>query len=175
MTRRRTRTVADTTAWADLLDITARHVRSGLSLPAAFHLALQTHPIDGAAIHPDARFHDVVGATTPDPDEATVVHSLAVTHALGGHVSAGLQAGTSVLRERAAVRADIAVHSAQARISARVLTAVPIVFSSWGVLFSRSFRGAVASPAGVVAVVVGVALNTIGWWWMRCIIAGIQR
>jgi tight adherence protein B len=162
-------------AWADLLDAVARHVRSGRSLSTAFRQALDTHPVDGTVIHPDASFHDVVHSASTDPDEAAVIHALAVAHSFGGAVAAALQATVSVLRERAAVRADIDVHSAQARLSARVLTAVPIVFSGWGLMFSRSFRSAVATPAGVVAAITGVLLNLGGWCWMRHAIAQVHR
>jgi len=162
-------------AWADLLDATARHVRSGCSLTTSFHLALGTHPVDGAVIHPDASFHEVVHSASIDPDEAAVIHALSAAHSFGGAVAAALQATVSVLRERAAVRADIDVHSAQARLSARVLTSVPIMFSAWGLVFSRSFRAAVATPAGVVATVTGVLLNLGGWWWMRHAIAQVHR
>lgn len=168
-------TPASTTAWADLLDTVARHVRGGFSLSVAFDQALATHPIAGQAVAPGQSFQRVLRATTRDPDESTVVHSLAVAHSFGGAVSSGLQAAVSVLRERAAVRADIAVHSAQARLSARVLTAVPVVFASWSLVGSRSFRGAVATPAGAVAMLLGAVLNMAGWVWMRRTVARAGR
>ena len=68
---------------------------------------------------------------------------------------------------------DAAVQSAQARLSARVLTSVPVAFSLWGVAFSRSFRSAVVTPVGLCAVAVGAILNATGWLSMRRIIGRV--
>jgi tight adherence protein B len=157
-------------SWPDLLDTVARHVRSGHSLASAFDRALAAHPVDGQSIHGGTTLAAAIRGTSTDRDESTVIHSLAMAHALGGPVASGLQAGVSILRERAAVQADIAVHSAQARLSARVLTSVPVAFSLWGTAFSRSFRGAVVTPAGLLAVAAGGILNVAGWASMRRIV-----
>jgi Flp pilus assembly protein TadB len=158
-----------------MLDSIAHHVRAGASLHHAFERATDDHPVDGSVIRSNCSLLHALGNTSSDPDEAVVLHSLTVAHALGGPVSSGLQAGVSVLRERAAIRADIAVHSAQARLSARVLTAVPVVFCIWGIGASRSFRAAVGTPVGVTATILGVALNVAGWVAMRFIIDRVGR
>jgi tight adherence protein B len=160
-------------SWPDLLDTIARHVRSGHSLVSAFERAIAAHPVDGQSIHGGTTLDSVIRGTSTDRDEATVIHSLAVAYALGGPIAAGLQAGVSMLRERAAVHADVAVQSAQARLSARVLTSVPVAFSLWGVAFSRSFRSAVVTPVGLSTVAAGAVLNATGWWSMRRIIGRV--
>ncbi|MEI8241413.1 MAG: hypothetical protein WCI22_18535 [Actinomycetota bacterium] len=157
-------------SWAELLDTIAHHVRTGHSVQAAYELAVLHHHVHGQVVRTDVPFASALVGTTPDADEAVVLQSLVVAHRFGGPVAAALQAGVSVLRERAVVRADLQVHSAQARLSARVLTGVPIVFCGWGLAGSRSVRAAVATPLGIAAALGGAALNLAGWASMRRII-----
>jgi tight adherence protein B len=95
---------------------------------------------------------------------------MSVAMSLGGPTAAVLQSGAALLRERAAVRAEAATHAAQARLSARVLTAVPLLFATWGAVSSTSFRQSLLSPFGVVAASLGLGLNAVGWWWMHRIV-----
>ena len=107
---------------------------------------------------------------TTDAGEAVVWQALAAAAAFGGATAATVQAGANLLRERAAVRAEAEAHSAQARLSARVLTAVPLAFAGWSATASATFRRALASPPGVAAASAGLCLNLLGWWWMRRIV-----
>jgi Flp pilus assembly protein TadB len=70
-----------------------------------------------------------------------------------------------------ALRAEAEVHSAQARLSARVLTAVPVGFCCWTVATSSAVRAAWFGPLGAVCAVSGGLLNLAGWWWMRHLVA----
>ena len=91
--------------------------------------------------------------------------------AMGGPMALTIDAGASLLRERAAARADAIAHAAQARLSARVLTVVPVGFAAWSALTSGSFRTGIASAAGAGSATIGAVLNGIGWWWMRSLVA----
>jgi tight adherence protein B len=88
---------------------------------------------------------------------------------------ATVQSGATLLHERAAVRAEALAHAAQARLSARVLTAVPVVFAAWNLTTSTTFRRAVCTPAGAVAAVAGAALSAVGWWWMQRVVQRVSR
>jgi len=170
--RRRPATGAD---WARLLDLVAAHVRGGDSLRVALAAAQHELPLSGTVVTPSTRLEDLETAATRDADEAVVVHVVGTAARLGGVAAATLHAGAAVLRERAAVRDDAAAHSAQARLSARVLTAVPLVFAAWGCLASAAFRHALATPAGATLVGTGLACNVLGWWWMRRIVGRATR
>lgn len=156
--------------WAELLDAVAADVRSGSSLAAALARAQHRSPVHGAAIQPGRHLPFAVPATPIPVDEAVAVQALSAAHALGGPVAATLHAGAALLRERAAIRAEAQAHSAQARLSARVLTAVPLVFAAWSLASSRSFRTALLSPVGLASAALGCVCNLIGWWWMRHIV-----
>ncbi len=153
--------------WAIVLDAIAADVRSGSSLAGAFRAAMVRCSPRGRALTPQTTLSDVVVRRSPDPHEALVIQCLSAAHAMGGPMAATLHAGAGVLRQRAAVSAEAAVHSAQARLSARVLTGVPLAFAAWSLVASGSFRAALVSPPGAVSAAAGVALNLCGWWWMR--------
>ncbi|MEQ1700281.1 MAG: hypothetical protein ABMA25_09225 [Ilumatobacteraceae bacterium] len=176
--RRRRPPAAD--AWATLLDAIAAEVRSGASLIAACERATTRAGLRGTVVHPGCSPPFALDATdgplergAVPPDEAVVVQALSAAHALGGPMAATLHAGAALLRERAAIRAEAQAHSAQARLSARVLTAVPLVFAGWSTLSSSSFRAAVLSPIGVASTTLGGLCNLLGWWWMRRIVGRV--
>ena len=175
--------------WATVLDAAAAEVRSGASLTTAWQEAQRRHPCVGTVIGAGHRagtgVRGGVGARGPGTpgvkrrpvvvpaDEAVVVQVLGAAAELGGPVAATLDAGASLLRERVAAREEALAHSAQARLSARVLTAVPVAFAAWSAVGSASFRAAVLTPAGTAAVALGGALNLAGWWWMRRVVARV--
>jgi tight adherence protein B len=107
---------------------------------------------------------------TSNPDEAVVLHAIRAAHALGGSMTATLDAAAALLRERAVIRSEATMFSAQARLSARVLTGVPLAFAAWSAASSRSFRAALVSPIGLASALLGGACNLVGWWWMRRIV-----
>ncbi|MDP2292054.1 MAG: hypothetical protein Q8M22_12765, partial [Actinomycetota bacterium] len=103
-------------------------------------------------------------------DEAVVVQAIAAAHELGGPVAPALDAASALLRERSAIRDEAHAHAAQARLSARMLTAVPLVFLTWSFGTSASFRTAVLGPTGGLSVAAGAVCNLAGWRWMQRII-----
>lgn len=156
--------------WARWLHTVAAGVRGGDSVRVAVQHAHAQHGTSGSVVHPDAPFERLLRGTPVDRDEAVVVQVLTVATSLGGAVAATLQAGATLLHERAGVRAEALAHAAQARLSARVLTAVPVVFAAWNVAGSAAFRRALCTPAGATAAAAGAVLSAAGWRWMRRIV-----
>ena len=102
---------------------------------------------------------------------ALTVQALAATAHLGGPIAATLDEAAAVLRERAAAHAERQAHGAQSRLSARVLTVVPVGFALWSAVASQRTRDVyVATTAGGICALCGIALNLAGWLWMRRII-----
>ena len=150
--------------WAALLDAVSAEVRTGSSLTVAHRHALTAHP-----------WCDLPSGDHDDEHAALVRHTLHSIRTLGGPGAVGLDAAASLLRERAALRAEVAVHSAQARLSARVMTTVPVAFCAWSLASSASFRRAWLSPIGLVCALCGGLCNLCGWWWMRYSIGRVER
>ena len=89
---------------------------------------------------------------------------------LGGSVSTPLERFAAVMRQRVSDELERAAQSAQAKMSARVLTTVPLAVLLLLVLTDADVRRVVAEPAGATVVAVGLALNACGGWWMRHIV-----
>jgi tight adherence protein B len=153
--RRRRSSPPDPHVLADHLGAVAREVRAGAHLAAA----RRSVPTPVWLVEPRWADH---------PHVALVRQMLDATGDLGGPIAPALDAAATVLRDRAAVAADTLVHSAQARLSARILTVVPLGFAAWGVATSPRTRDAVLhSTLGAACAVAGIALNLAGWRWMR--------
>lgn len=161
--------------WAALLDLVSTQLRSGDSLLTAWSAALTERPTTGQAVAPGRSIADIVARSTTDADEAVVVQALAAAMALGGPMAATIDAAAALLRERDGIRAEAEAHSAQARLSAKVLTAVPLLFAAWSSVTSESFRHSLGTPVGLVCLALGATLNLGGWRWMRRVVAGAAR
>ncbi len=158
-----------------MLDAIARQVRSGSSLTnAAIDEIDRTSPLAGVVdrVVAGSSFADALAAMAPhQADLALTVQALSATANLGGPIAATLDEGAAVLRERAAARAERRAHASQARLSARVLTIVPLAFAAWSALGSQRTRDIyVTTVAGGVCAVCGLALNLAGWRWMQRIV-----
>jgi tight adherence protein B len=88
----------------------------------------------------------------------------------GGPAAIPLERAAAALRVRAAVAAEQQAQSAQAQLSARVLTLVPIALLGLLVVTDAKVRAALGTPAGLGVVVLGGLLNIGGALWMRRII-----
>jgi Flp pilus assembly protein TadB len=113
----------------------------------------------------------LAGVVADNGDLALTVQALSATAHLGGPIAATLDGAAAVLRERAAALAERRAHGSQARLSARVLTIVPLGFAVWSAAFSQHTRDVyISTAASGVCAVCGLALNVVGWRWMRRII-----
>ena len=90
---------------------------------------------------------------------------------LGGSVSIPLERFAVVMRQRVSDELERSAQSAQAKLSARVLTMVPLAMLALLLVTDADVRRVVAAPAGAAVVGLGLALNTLGGWWMRRIVA----
>ncbi len=86
---------------------------------------------------------------------------------LGGSVSAPLERFAAVMRQRLSDDLERSAQSAQAKMSARVLTMVPLAVLALLLATDADVRAVLAEPAGATVVGVGLALNALGAWWMR--------
>jgi tight adherence protein B len=172
-------TPADLAEWCDAL---SRAVRSGATLthavrsvsaPAAVAEALSPAllalergvPLTTALAAPLGR--------SPHLDLVLVVLRTCSTH--GGAAAEPLDRAAAALRQRAAVDAERRIHSAQATVSARVMTLLPGAMLLVLAATSDATRAVIASPTGGVVITIGAALNVAGWLWMRRLISGVGR
>jgi tight adherence protein B len=167
---------AELAGWCDAL---ARAVRGGATL----HHAVQTvEPPVGVAwrLEPAllglARGCSLRAALegiergSPDLDLVLVVLQACAEH--GGPPAEPIDRAASALRQRAALAFERRTQSAQARMSAIVMTVLPGVLLALLLVTSGPTRTALTSGPGAASVLAGAAFNAAGWAWMRRLIAG---
>jgi hypothetical protein len=160
-------TVAGLTGVLAFLDVAAREVRTGSSVGVA---------VDQALLRAGADADQLRAAMAPSPgdtraDVALAAHAVRRASLVGHQPAAVFDRAAATIRERAACHDEQRAHTAQARLSARVLTVVPVAFAVFTVATNPSVRRVyVGSSIGVVVVMAGAALNLVGWWWMRRIV-----
>lgn len=180
VTRRKRRTITpfEVATWCEAL---SRAVRGGATLTTAIRTT-SPPPSLGAevdrivlALDRGATIADAlaVRSSSVHVDVAIVVIRACAVH--GGSAAEPLDRAAATLRARATDDADRHTHSAQARLSAMVMTTLPVAMLALLVMTSASTRAAVASTPGLVAVIVGAALNIVGWRWMRRLVGGVDR
>ncbi len=161
-------------AWCDAL---ARALRSGATLrhvlctiappvPVAGQLDRVRLALDRGASTVDAL--DSVEHVPAHLDVVLVVLRACARH--GGAPAEPIDRAASALRLRAAAIAEREANSAQARMSALVMTLLPGALLAVLLVTSAPVRHAVASPAGIAAVALGICANALGWSWMRRLI-----
>lgn len=166
---------------ADLLDELSREVRTGTSLHAAVVGALARRPTHLCIVRQRLTSGEPLVAALRPPagtndEEALVVQALHACQLAGGPVGETLDHTAAALRERRTWQLERRAHSAQARLSASMLTLVPVGFAALGVATSSRLRTVyVESPVATIAALAGLALNGGGWWWMRRIVEGGSR
>jgi tight adherence protein B len=165
-------------AWADGL---AGAIRSGSTLAAAIRDV--EPPRSCAPAVASIRLASRRGASLRQACEiescpAHLDLALAVIRACaehGGPAAEPLSRAAATLRGRAADAAERRTHSAQARMSAIVMTVLPICMLGLLLLTSSPVRQFTGSPVGAGLVAVGALLNLLGWLWMRRLIDGGHR
>jgi tight adherence protein B len=77
----------------------------------------------------------------------------------------------ATLREREALAGQIRALSAEGRLSAYILIALPILLFMFMIFVSNDYiRLLWSRPIGVITLIVSVVLMVIGWFWMRRVI-----
>ena len=176
--RRRPSTRVDPTALAAWCDALARALRGGATLRHALCnvpppertqalfapalLALERGaPVAVALAQIESSSHDL--------DVVLVVMRACAEH--GGAAAEPIDRAAATLRQRTALAGERRTNSAQARMSALVMTCLPGAMLTLLAITSRSVRGGATSSVGSFAIALGVLLNVAGWGWMRRVIS----
>lgn len=172
-------------AITDFLDAIARDVRSGFSLASSFVQCSDQQSDDNHWSQPVAQqcLRGVVLADalvecalpTWTPEIRFASRALAVASAGGAGVAPALEHSASVLREQQGLMLDRDVQAAQAQLSTKVLTWLPIAVFAWIAItdpIARSFL--LSTPVGMCCVATGITLNVAGRKWMSRVVSDIS-
>ncbi len=166
---------AETAAWCESL---ARVVRGGSTLVTAI---CTVEPPDRhrattdritLALERGRRLGETLDVESPSPHLTLALSVLRACAVNGGPPAEPLDRAAATLRSRAVAAAERRTQSAQARMSAVVMTVLPIAMLLLLLATSATTRHAATSPVGLIALATGGALNVVGWRWMRRIIDG---
>ncbi|MFK8023373.1 MAG: type II secretion system F family protein [Ilumatobacter sp.] len=169
----------DVAVWVDEV---ARSLRHGATLGASL---AELEPVDVvvAELTAPLRHHLERGATVVEACDAWIAgldhrrghHLLAVgavlaaTALVGGSGSEALDRAAGVMRGHAAADLEREAQSAQAKLSAKVLTIIPLALLAVMVMADAEVRSVLATPSGAGTVAAGIAANAVGLWWMRVV------
>ena len=172
-------------AITDFLDAIARDVRSGFSLASSFVQCSDQQLDDNHWSQPVAQqcLRGVVLADalvecalpTWTPEIRFASRTLAVASAGGAGVAPALEHSASVLREQQGLMLDRDVQAAQAQLSTKVLTWLPIAVFAWITItdpIARMFL--LSTPLGLCCVATGITLNVAGRKWMSRVVSDIS-
>ena len=172
-------------AVTDFLDAIARDVRSGFSLASSFVQCSDQQPDSNHWSQPVAQqcLRGVVLADalvecalpTWTPEIRFASRTLAVASSGGAGVAPALEHSASVLREQQGLMLDRDVQTAQAHLSTKVLTWLPIAVFAWIAINDSVARGfLLGTPVGMCCVATGIALNVSGRKWMSHVVDNIS-
>ena len=109
------------------------------------------------------------------PEIRFASRTLAVASAGGAGVAPALEHSASVLREQQGLMLDRDVQAAQAQLSTKVLTWLPIAVFAWIAItdpIARMFL--LSTPVGMCCVATGITLNVSGRKWMSHVVDNIS-
>ncbi|MGQ0824859.1 MAG: type II secretion system F family protein [Actinomycetota bacterium] len=165
----------------DVVERVASELRAGGTVATALaRLVHDDHPLAPDLARLDTRLR--LGASLPAalsawrrerdaPGVGVTAGALAMATTAGGRCADALEHVAESLRDRLGIVAETRALSAQARASAFVVGLGPLGYLLWTALVDRHAVGAlVGTTPGRVCLVVGLALEGTGAWWMRLIL-----
>jgi tight adherence protein B len=166
----------------DVLQLLASSLQSGFSLAQALDAVVRegSQPAAGefsralgeARIGADlADALDGVAARMDSQDMRWSVMAIRIQRSVGGNLAEVLRNTIATMRERAFLRRHVKALSAEGRLSAYILVALPIVLGGWLFYSSRAYMQLLYTTTfGLMMLTGAVALVVIGAFWMRALI-----
>ena len=114
---------------------------------------------------------DTVARRMDSVDFEWVVMAIRIQREVGGNLAEVLNNVAATMRERERLRRQVDVLSAEGRLSAVILGALPLLFVVYLILVRPEYIGVlVTNPLGIVLIVVGVILLIAGAFWLRKVV-----
>jgi tight adherence protein B len=100
-----------------------------------------------------------------------VVMAIRIQREVGGNLAEVLSTVAATMRERERLRRQVQVLSAEGRLSAVILGALPIVFATYLVIVRPEYIGILlSSPLGIIMIVFAIVLMIAGAFWLKRVI-----
>jgi tight adherence protein B len=166
----------------DMLQVLAGSLKSGFSLPQAIDAVIRedTQPIAGEFSRALAETRiggelevalDRVADRMDSKDLRWSVLAIRIQRSVGGNLVEVLRTTGETMRERSAVRRHVRALSAEGRLSAYILIALPVLVGSFLFVIRDSYmRPLYTTPLGLTMMAVSVVLLVLGSLWMRNVV-----
>ncbi len=177
---RRTRMFAE--QLPDALQLVVGSLRAGFSLPQSIDALVRegSDPVAGelgralAETRVGGDLEDAlerVGQRNDNQDLAWLVMAIRIQREVGGNLSEVLETAVDTMRERARLGRHVLALSAEGRLSARILLAMPIVLGGWMFAFRREYLAPLyTQPLGILMLGTSVLMIGIGALWLRKVV-----
>ena len=114
---------------------------------------------------------EAIAARLESKDFLWVVIAVRIQREVGGNLAEVLTTVAATLRERERLRRQVQTLSAEGRLSAWILGALPPLFTVYLIFVRPEYlRVLYTDPAGIVFIVAGVLLLVVGGFWMSRIV-----
>ncbi|MFM7252486.1 MAG: type II secretion system F family protein [Ilumatobacteraceae bacterium] len=169
----------------DMLQTMVSSLRAGYGLPQALDVAANQAPEPMRSELQRVLFEQRIGR---DPGEALanvaermdskdftwVVSAMQINREVGGELAVVLENVGETIRERQRLRRQIDVLTAEGRLSAYVITALPILVAFVLLLTNREYFEPFGRDSGPFLVLFAGALMAAGWVWIRKIVKAVD-
>ncbi|HSF17906.1 MAG TPA: type II secretion system F family protein [Vicinamibacteria bacterium] len=163
----------------DAIDLLARAVRAGHAFTSGFELIAKEMPkpiSDEFQITyeqqnlgmPLREALDNMGRRVPMPDVWFFISALQIQRETGGNLAEILDKLSYVIRERFKILRQVRIHTAEARVSLYILTAIPPVTAILLYVVNREYMMTlVREPLGHIIILTAIVLQIVGYLVMR--------
>lgn len=163
----------------DVLQFVAGSLHSGFSLAQGVDAVVRESPQPAASELSRAVARSRIGVPLDEAldtvadrmdsrDLKWTVIAIRTQREVGGNLAEVLGHTVETMRDRASIRRHVRGLSAEGRLSAYVLIALPIIVGGWLFLTSRSYvRPLYTTGPGIIMMTVAVILMVVGSVWMR--------
>jgi tight adherence protein B len=166
----------------DFLLLLASGLRAGLSFTSALDSVAEEGTSEVARQMRRALGEVQLGAKLDDAlndcaermdseDLRWTVTALSIQREVGGNLSAILESAAATIKQRWALRREVATLSAEGRFSGYVLIALPLGVAAFLLVFRREYIAVMWQTAfGLLMLGTIIVLMVVGWIWMRVIV-----
>jgi Flp pilus assembly protein TadB len=166
----------------NVLQLVAGSLRLGFSLPQALDSVVREEgqPASGEfglalaearlGVELDVALDGVANRMASDDLRWTVM-AIRIQREVGGNLAEVLRNTVGTMRERSYLRRQVRALSAEGRMSAYVLIALPVLVGGWLFLTSRTYMHPLyTTPIGLGMLIAAFAFVVVGAFWMRKVI-----
>lgn len=160
----------------------ALFLRSGIPVEDALGLCASdtVPPVSGAIV--DFQSQVALGASVDGAfielasaldhrDLLLIAQAIVTSHETGADIGGIMDIIGEAVRERSAIRRELASQTVQGRLSGRVVAALPLLFLGLSALVSRGTLSILlGTTPGLIMLAVAVVLNVLGFLWIKKIL-----